>query len=66
MSEVEKLCDRVAIIHKGRLVEVGTLDEIKSRHGKMTLRIYLSNWWVTEVKAGRHVWIVFKKEVRIL
>jgi len=37
MSEVEKLCDRVAIIHKGRLVEVGTLDEIKSRHGKNDL-----------------------------
>jgi len=31
MSEVEKLCDRVAIIHKGKLVAIGTIDEIKQR-----------------------------------
>lgn len=31
MSEVEKLCDRVAIIHKGKLVALGTIDEIKQR-----------------------------------
>ncbi|WAM33778.1 ABC transporter ATP-binding protein [Caldicellulosiruptor morganii] len=31
MSEVEKLCDRVAIIHKGQLVAIGTIDEIKQR-----------------------------------
>lgn len=31
MSEVEKLCDRVAIIHKGILVTIGTIDEIKQR-----------------------------------
>jgi len=31
MSEVEKLCDRVAIIHKGILVAIGTIDEIKQR-----------------------------------
>ncbi|HOM03712.1 MAG TPA: ATP-binding cassette domain-containing protein [Acetivibrio sp.] len=37
MSEVEKLCDRIGIIHKGRLVEAGTLDEIKSRHGDENL-----------------------------
>jgi len=31
MSEVEKLCDRVAIIHKGKLVAIGTIEEIKQR-----------------------------------
>lgn len=31
MSEVEKLCDRVGIIHKGEIVAEGTLDEITSR-----------------------------------
>lgn len=31
MNEVEKLCDRVAIIHKGKLVALGTIDEIKHR-----------------------------------
>jgi len=28
MSEVEKLCDRVAIIHKGRILAMGTIDEL--------------------------------------
>jgi len=32
MSEVEKLCDRVGIIHKGRLAATGTLDELKRRY----------------------------------
>jgi ABC-2 type transport system ATP-binding protein len=29
MSEVERLCDRVAIIREGEVVEVGTLDELR-------------------------------------
>ncbi|HLY83580.1 MAG TPA: ABC transporter ATP-binding protein, partial [Acidimicrobiales bacterium] len=29
MSEVEALCDRVAILRAGRLIEVGTLDEMR-------------------------------------
>ena len=29
MSEVERLCDRVAIIREGRLVETGTLDDLR-------------------------------------
>ena len=29
LSEVEALCDRVAILRKGRLVEVGTLDDLR-------------------------------------
>jgi len=32
MAEVEKLCDRVGIIHKGRLAATGTLDELKRRY----------------------------------
>lgn len=32
MEEVEKLCDRVAIIHKGKLVVVGTLSELKEKY----------------------------------
>ena len=31
MSEAEKLCDRVGIIHDGRLVAEGTLDELRAR-----------------------------------
>lgn len=33
MSEVEKLCDRVGIIHEGRLVAEGTLAELGERYG---------------------------------
>lgn len=32
MSEVEALCDRVAIMHKGTIVEIGTLEEIRAKH----------------------------------
>lgn len=34
MREVEKLCDRVAIIHRGRLLTCGTQDELRARHGE--------------------------------
>ncbi len=34
MSEVEKLCDTIGIIHAGRLVAEGTLAELKSRFGE--------------------------------
>jgi sodium transport system ATP-binding protein len=33
MAEVEKLCDRVGVINKGKLVAIGTLEELKREHG---------------------------------
>jgi sodium transport system ATP-binding protein len=33
MSEVEKLCDDVAILHNGRILDQGTVDEVKARNG---------------------------------
>lgn len=33
MQEVNKLCDRIGVIHKGRLIEIGTLEEIKNKYG---------------------------------
>jgi sodium transport system ATP-binding protein len=33
MSEVEKLCDRVGIIHRGALLAEGTLSELRTRYG---------------------------------
>jgi len=33
MSEVEKLCDRIGIIHAGRLLAEGTLEELRARTG---------------------------------
>ncbi len=37
MREAEKLCDRVAIIHRGHLLAEGTLDEIRDRHHEQDL-----------------------------
>lgn len=34
MSEVEKLCDRIAIIHRGMLLALGTLDELREQTGE--------------------------------
>lgn len=32
MREVEKLCDRVAVIHRGRILDSGTVQELEARH----------------------------------
>jgi sodium transport system ATP-binding protein len=37
MREVEKLCDRVAIMHQGRILTQGTLEELRVRHGESDL-----------------------------
>jgi sodium transport system ATP-binding protein len=34
MSEVEKLCDRVAIMSKGTIVAMGTKEELRAKHGQ--------------------------------
>jgi sodium transport system ATP-binding protein len=33
MSEVEKLCDRIGIVHRGRLLALGTLDSLRETTG---------------------------------
>ncbi|HET6425829.1 MAG TPA: ABC transporter ATP-binding protein, partial [Planctomycetaceae bacterium] len=37
-DEVERVADRVAIIHQGRIVLTAAMDEIKDTHRRMTLR----------------------------
>lgn len=34
MREAERLCDRIAIIHRGRILTEGTLDELRNAHGE--------------------------------
>ena len=34
MSEVERLCDRIAIMHQGRILDTGTLTELRDRHSE--------------------------------
>jgi sodium transport system ATP-binding protein len=37
MREVEKLCDRIAIIHHGSVLTAGTLPELREKHGEPDL-----------------------------
>lgn len=37
MPEVEKLCDRIAIIHKGRMQAIGSIVELREQHGEEDL-----------------------------
>jgi len=37
METVERLCDSIALIHRGRKVLEGAVSEIRSRHGKNTI-----------------------------
>jgi sodium transport system ATP-binding protein len=34
MSEAEKLCDRIAVIHRGKILACGTLDELREQSSK--------------------------------
>jgi len=37
MREAEKLCDRMAIVHRGQVLAEGTLEELRQRHGEQDL-----------------------------
>jgi len=37
MREVERLCDRVAILHKGQILDEGSVGELLDRHGERDL-----------------------------
>lgn len=37
MNEVEKLCDRIGIIHKGKLIDNGTIEEFKIKYNNPNL-----------------------------
>jgi sodium transport system ATP-binding protein len=37
MSEVEKLCDTIGIIHGGKLLEEGSLADLRARHGEQDM-----------------------------
>jgi ABC-2 type transport system ATP-binding protein len=39
MNQVEALCDRVALIHKGSLVVYGAVDEVRRRHSLPEVRV---------------------------
>lgn len=37
MREAERLCDRIAILHRGRVLAAGTLEELRERHAQHDL-----------------------------
>ncbi len=37
MSEVERLCDRIAIMHRGRILDMGTLEQLQTQHQQSNL-----------------------------
>ena len=39
LSEVEQVCDRVAVVDRGRVIAVGTMQEILGRDGAVRLRV---------------------------
>jgi ABC-2 type transport system ATP-binding protein len=42
MEIAEKLCDRIGIIHQGKLLFTGTIEELKKEKGEATLeRVFL-------------------------
>ena len=38
MEEAEYLCDRIAVVNRGRVTAMGTMDELRSLTGKQRLR----------------------------
>lgn len=45
MEEVEYLCDRIGIMDSGKLIEMGTLDELRTKHGKGLLMTQMGDRW---------------------
>ncbi|MGB4587637.1 MAG: ABC transporter ATP-binding protein [Clostridiaceae bacterium] len=43
LSDVERICDRVAVLHEGKLVLSGTLTDIKLKHKQDGIRIEFSS-----------------------
>lgn len=47
LEEAEHVCDRVAVIDKGRPVATGSLDDLLGHHGRVRLKVggLGENWW---------------------
>lgn len=45
MEEVEYLCDRIGIMDQGKLIEIGTLDQLRQKHGQAILMSQQGDRW---------------------
>ena len=43
LTDVERICDRAAVLHKGHIVMNGTLSDLKAQHGSNGLRVEFSH-----------------------
>jgi len=43
LSDVERICDRAAVLHQGRIVLDGTLQQLKARHGATGVNVEFAN-----------------------
>ena len=60
MDEVEYLCDRIGIMDGGKLIELGTLEELRERRGKgLVMKQNQDRWeyqfFPTEAEASRYL-----------
>lgn len=53
LSDAERICDRVAVLHKGTAVLNGTLEELKGRKRHDTISVRFSNRKDAETLAGQ-------------
>jgi ABC-2 type transport system ATP-binding protein len=55
LEEAEQVCDRVAVIDKGRAVAVGSLDELLGRHTRVRLKVggLGECWWSGLARFGQ-------------
>lgn len=42
LSDVERVCDSVAILDKGKVLSQSTMDELRARHGQQTIAVEVS------------------------
>jgi ABC-type Na+ transport system ATPase subunit NatA len=43
LSDIERLCERVAVLHQGKLIARGNLSALKERHGVRQMdELYMS------------------------
>jgi ABC-2 type transport system ATP-binding protein len=45
MEEVEYLCDRIGIMDNGKLIEIGTLDQLRQKHGEGLVMKQVGDRW---------------------
>jgi ABC-2 type transport system ATP-binding protein len=55
LEEVEQVCDRVAVVDKGRSIAMGTLGELLGRQSSLRLKVtgLEDNWWLRFAHLGR-------------